>query len=341
MCCARVLDRKIWLLTWLVVVVGCWQMSNVAAQGRRRSGGDAEEVSLTTKDGVQLKADFYPSSMGKDAVPIVMLHDFKENRKVFSALARALQTPAGDEQPSHAVLTVDLRGHGESTTQTAPNGQSRELETDRLGKNDFRDMVSFDMEAVRKFLVTKNDAGQLNLNKLTLLGSGLGANVATAWSAVDWSTPKLANRKQGQDLKGLILISPEWGHRGLPMLKPLRHPGVREKISMLIIYGEEDRRSSKDASTINKNLERWHPLPPPEDRREKQDLVVLGLPTALKGTRLVTDADFGMLPDIERFLNYRLTKQDFEWIRRRACVNLTRGTPAMPPSEKISKSAKS
>ena len=242
------------------------------AQTRRPGGGKAssEEVTLETKDGVQIKATYYPSSSGKDAVPVVMLHDFKESRTVFNGLARALQNPATDEGKSHAVLTVDLRGHGESSTQVAPNGQSRELEPDRLGKQGFRAMVGYDMEAVRKFLVKQNDAGALNLNKLCLLGCGMGANVATSWSAVDWSAPTLASRKQGQDVKGLILVSPEWGYSGLPMLPPLKQPGVRDKISMLIIYGKQDRRSEKDAETINKNLERWHPLPPPEERRESK-----------------------------------------------------------------------
>ena len=37
------------------------------------------------------------------------------------------------------------------------------------------------MEAVRRFLVKENDKGELNLNSLTLLGSGMGANVAAYW----------------------------------------------------------------------------------------------------------------------------------------------------------------
>lgn len=303
---------------WLVLSLmcwGCWQVSPTAAQ--RRTEEASENVTLTTKDGVRLKASFYASDLGKDAVPIVMLHDFKESRTVFNGLARALQSPQGGERPSHAIFTVDLRGHGESTSVQGPNGQTREIEAAKLGKQGFRDMVLYDMEAVRKFLVKKNDAGALNLNKLCLLGSGMGANVATAWAAVDWSTPMLASRKQGQDVKGLILASPDWGFRGLPMLKPLKHPGVREQISMLIIYGKQDRKSAKSAETVHKNLKRYHPEPPPEQRREKKDLFLVGLPTSLKGTRLLADPTFRMLPTIEQFLDSRLSQQEFEWVQRR------------------------
>ncbi len=301
---------------WLVLALLGWSSWQVPSTLAQRTGS-SEEVKLTTKDGVLLKATYYPSTLGKEAVPIVMLHDLKESRKVFNGLAQVLQNPADAERPSHAILTIDLRGHGESTTQKNRRGGTQELEASKLGKNDFRNMVLFDMEAVRKFLVKKNDLGELNLNKLCLLGTGLGANVATSWSAVDWSSPRLANRKQGQDVKALILVSPKWSHRGLPLLKPLRQPDVREKVSMLIIYGKQDRKATKDAFTIHKNLEKYHPVPPREERREKQDLFLVGRPTSLQGTRLVANPEFGTLPIVEQFLDARLSQQEFDWIQRR------------------------
>ena len=311
-------EEKIGCLLVFLVAWNCWQAAHVVAQGRR-SGRDSnsESVSLDTKDGVRLKASYYPSELGKDAVPIVMLHDFKESRTVFEGLAQALQNPPSGESASHAVLTVDLRGHGESTQVQGRGGQSLELEASRLDKQDFRNMVLYDMEAVRKFLVSKNDQGELNLNKLCLMGSGLGANVAVSWAAVDWSTPQLASRKQGQDVKGLILVSPEWSHRGLPLLKPLRHPGVRQRISMMIIYGAQDRKATKSAETVHKNLVRYHPDPPPEEGPEAKDLVLVSRPTALQGTRLLTDPTFGVLPAVDFFLDARLSQQDFEWVSRR------------------------
>jgi len=304
------------LMGWLLLgLMSCWQVSPAMAQQRRSPDSDA--VTLTTRDGVRLKASFYPSGLGKEAVPIVMLHDFKESRAVFNGLAQALQSPAGGQRPSHAVLTVDLRGHGESTSITGRNGETRKLEAARLGKQDFRNMVLYDMEAVRRFLVKKNDAGKLNLNKLCLLGSGMGANVATTWAAVDWSSPKLASRKQGQDVKGLILASPDWGFRGLPMLRPIKQRDVRQEISMLILYGKQDRKAAKSAETVYKNLERYHPDPPPEEGPESKDLVMIARPTSLQGTRLLTDPNFGVLPNLEFFLDARLSQQEFEWIQRR------------------------
>lgn len=295
-----------------------WTCGHLASTHAQRRGSSADEtISLTTRDGVRIKATYYASSLGRDAVPVVMLHDFKESRSVFNGLAQALNSPPSGNHPSHAVLTVDLRGHGESNVVEGRGGETRKLEITKFGRQDFRNMVLYDMEAVRKFLVRKNDASELNLNKLCLLGSGLGANVAVSWSAVDWSTPKLASRKQGQDVKGLVLTSPEWSHRGLPLLKSIKHRDVREKISMLIIYGKQDKKATKSAETIHKNVERYHPTPPPEAGQEEKDLVMVGLPTSLQGTRLLADPNFRTLPIVEFFIDARLAQQEYEWVARR------------------------
>ncbi len=314
--------RPVVRIGWIALVsVGLLAWESTPATAQRRGSSDVEKkpesVKMRTKDGVILKGSFYPSSLGKNAVPIVLLHDFKESRTVFNGLARALQDPPGEQNPSCAVLTIDLRGHGESTTAEARNGRTMEIETARLGKRDFQNMVMFDMEEVRKFLVGKNDAGALNLNKLCLIGCGMGANVATIWAAKDWSTPPLASRKQGQDVKGLVLVSPDWGYRGLPLLQSLRQPGVQQEVSMMIVYGEGDRKAMKSSMTVHKNLEKYHPDPPPEAGPEAKDLIMVSIPTALQGTRLLTDPSFRVFPKLEFFLEARLANQEYEWIQRR------------------------
>jgi len=275
----------------------------------------AEEVKFETKDGVKLAATYFPSSLGKEAVPIVMLHDDQESRAVFSALARELQNPESQELKSHAVLTVDLRGHGESTMQVGRNGTTRQLEADRFKAMDYQNMVRFDMEAVRHFLRKKNDAEELNLNKLCLLGSGMGASVATAYAAYDWSVPPLARIKQGQDVKALILASPRRSFGGLSLIKAIKHPAVRQRLSIMLVYGARDSAAAKDAKNIYKLLSKYHKSPP-DQPREKRDLVIFPQPTSLKGTRLLTDPSFAMLPKLDIFLENRLSQQDFEWSKR-------------------------
>jgi len=303
----------------LVLMMTCLAgagLPQATAQSSRAS--EPKDVMLQTKDGVKLAVTYYASNVGQDAVPVVILHDHKESRVVFDRLAFELQSPSNARSESRAVITVDLRGHGQSTSQIAPNGQQRKLDASRLKTTDYQKMVTFDMEAVRKFLVDENDLRQLNLNKLCLVGSGMGASVAVSWAATDWSAPRLAIRKQGQDVKAMFLVSPQWKYRGLSMLEPLRQPGVQRQISMFIAYGEEDSKASKSAENIYKNLAKYHPEPDRDQIREKKDLFLFPLPTKLQGTKLLTTPDFGLYAQLEAFIEARLGNRDFEWIRRRS-----------------------
>jgi pimeloyl-ACP methyl ester carboxylesterase len=278
--------------------------------------------SLTTDDGVQLAITYYASTEGKNATPVVMLHDYKGSRAIFAPLAQRLQSPGekGD-QPSFAVVTVDLRGHGDSTRQMLPYGQEEEIDAAKLNKNDFLAMVALDMKAVRKFLVTKNDAGELNLNKLCLVGTGLGASVAANWAATDWAWPPLAVGKQGQDVKALVLISPRWKDRGLSMQTIMR-PGpfreqFRREVAWLLVYGKENPRVQGDCARIFKQLERYHPDASAADAGHPSDLVALGWPSSLQGDSLLSQVGTPINDRIVEFLTVHVAKEQFPWISRR------------------------
>ena len=286
------------------------------SSGRNRRVPEPEDIFLTTKDQVRLGATYYPSNLGREAVPIVLIHDYKEGRTVFNSLARALQSPSDPRLDSHAVITIDLRGHGTSTSAVDQTGRTVTIDPARFKSADYEDMVRLDMEAVRGFLVEKNDAQELNLNKLCLIGTGMGANVATIWAAVDWEAPPLAQRKQGQDVKALVLVSPIWRQKGLPLVNALKQPDVAERVSVMLVYGSEDSQASKDAKNVLKNIERYHPEPPIERVRELKDLFVYPLPTTLQGSKLLIDPRFKMLAALDNFLKARLTDKDFKWVSR-------------------------
>lgn len=291
-------------------------VSPALGQASRRVA-EPEKVILNTKDGVRLGVTYYRSLLGREAVPIVILHGHKESRTVFNSLASALQSPTSERLKSHAVLTVDLRGHGGSTTAVDFEGRTSTIDAAKLQPGDFADMVNFDMEAVRQFLVAKNDAQELNLNKLCLIGTGMGANVALVWAAVDWDAPRLAQRKQGQDVKALVLVSPIWRQKGLPLVDALRQPDVQRNISVMLAYGNEDSKAAKDAANIYKNLVRFHPDPPIDQVAELKDLFEYPVPTTLQGSSLLMDPRFKMLSRLDDFLLARLTNQDFSWVARR------------------------
>lgn len=289
-----------------------------AAEGQKPVEPKIE--SLTTKDGVELKVTYYASTEGKNATPVILLPDLKDSRSVVDSLARHMANPdpkQGDTHKSFAVVAVDLRGHGDSTRQLLQGGERRTVDAAKLTRDDLAAMVQSDMEAVRRFLVNENDEGRLNINRLSIVGAGLGATVAVNWAAVDWSAPPLAVGKQGQDVKALVLLSPAWKNKGLTLQNALRHPGVRQEIAFCMLYGDRDRQTQADVKRIEKQLERYHPAPKNPSPDEPHDLVALGAPTGLQGTKLLKEGGVEAENTIIKFLVDHVQSKDFEWTERR------------------------
>lgn len=178
-------------------------------------------------------------------------------------------------------------------------------------------MASYDLDAVRNFLVEKNDEGDLNLNKLCLVGSGMGGNVAANWAFTDWSYPSLAVGKQGQDVKAIVLISPRWSYNGLLMQGPMQFRALKENVAWMLVYGAKDKQFQADAVRIKKQLERFHPATDETGAKRTSGLTVLSLPMRLQGDSLLTQAGGSTEDQIVEFLTKNVAKSQAEWIARR------------------------
>lgn len=291
--------------------------------GRIARGAPAESTKVQTKDGVELSLTYYPSrqakdpALGKQVTPVVLLHDDKDTQGIFSSLVGRLQQTSRDpKQPTFAVVTVDLRGHGTSVRQTALNGQTRQLDAAKLNRGDILAMSTQDMEAVRSFLVDKNDAGELNLNKLCLVGVGLGATVAVNWAARDWSVPPLLVGKQGQDVKALVLISPRWKFRGVPLQQALRVVPLKKGAAWLLVYGGQDSDQKTDAQRIYRQLEKFHPEPQ-SAQAPPRSLVETPVESTLAGSRLMSQIGEPIEEDVVKFLTTQVAGQELPWSKRR------------------------
>ncbi|GAF68686.1 unnamed protein product, partial [marine sediment metagenome] len=58
---------------------------------RKKKPPKPEEIRLPTGDGVTLTATYYPSTKGKETVPVILLHMYKHGRKDYNELASLLQ----------------------------------------------------------------------------------------------------------------------------------------------------------------------------------------------------------------------------------------------------------
>ncbi|QDV74936.1 hypothetical protein [Botrimarina mediterranea] len=280
-------------------------------------------VELETPDGVLLSGTFFPAEeAGPDTPVVVMLAGENESSAVFHGLATRLQTAdeGGSTATPMSVLTVALRGLGDSTRVRSANGQVTDRRGAKLTPIDAAAMVKSDMEAVRRFLVDKNDAGELNLNRLAYLGIELGAIVATGAAAVDWAVPVLNRGKQGRDVKALVLVSPPWKQLGLEMLPVLRQPGVQSEIAFLITYGGDDKGVASDVNRIVKQLEKGRPEPTKlneGDDPTPPSVIDAPGPSRLQGSAWLKQAGRDGETAIIRFLDRTLAQPDYAWSQRR------------------------
>jgi pimeloyl-ACP methyl ester carboxylesterase len=314
------LSRSGWVVATTVFLLA-WVPAARAQRAFRAASAEAAKVQ--TKDGVELSVTYYPSrlakdpALGKQVTPVVLLHDEKDTQGMFSSLVARFQASGQDpKQPSFAVVTVDLRGHGVSTRQTAPNGQTRQLDAAKINRADIIAMSKQDMEAVRGFLVGKNDGGELNLNKLCLVGVGLGATVAVNWAADDWAAPPLLIGKQGQDVKALVLVSPQWKYRGLMLQEALRLVDLKKNVAWMLIYGEQNAGQATDVKRIYRQLDRFHPEPQ-SAQAPPRSLANVPFPSALEGSGLMSQVGEPIENNIVSFLTIQVASQELPWIKRR------------------------
>lgn len=291
-------------------------LTAVAAPARAQRDEELPEpkaVEFLTKDGVKIHGTYFASDRQRDAVPIILLHGFKGSRADLEGLALFLQ-----QEHRHAVLTLDLRGHGESTRQTV-GGDERELNPDRFRTDDFERMVLYDVEEAKKFFNAENNAGQVNIERLGVVGAEMGATIAAYWALQDWSAPRLAI-KQGQDVKALVLISPETRFKSLAISQPFNDPDLRSQVALHIIAGARNAKSVRAAEQLHGAVKRYHrepdaSLPADKALAERTLFLDTGYETSLQGTKMLGEK-LGLEERIATFIDLRLVKPSYPWAER-------------------------
>jgi pimeloyl-ACP methyl ester carboxylesterase len=285
-----------------------------AAPGRAsdEASPKGEDITLPTEDRVQIIATYYRGSKGKESVPVVLLHGYglQHNRTDYTkGLAPYLQAQG------FAVVVPDFRGHGDSTRLKTVRGKDETLDAATLTTNQFNLMVTQDMKAVKGFLWEKNNAGELNLDKLCVVGAEMGASIALDFAYYDAleqdANPVLRPEyKLGRFVKALVLISPETSFKGISIRHAVQNPAVRNDISVLILVGKGDGKALSEAKRVYSIFEREHPKPDPEKKAEQQTLFFTPLETTLQGTKLLAEKNLKADEIIAAFLNLRLVKND-------------------------------
>lgn len=308
---ARLAFPAPWRWAALLIVVALWSCYAMAAAAADNSAkgnlSGPEPLVLQTADGLQLAVTYYPSAEGKKAIPVVLLHAWKQSGNDYRDLALMLQ------RMGCAVIVPDLRGHGESTRLIGAR-QDDTLKAATLPPQQFGRMVVQDMQAVKLFLWEQNNEGKLNIDKLCVVGAEMGASVALNFALAD-AVQQDRNRvlrsdyKVGRFVKALVLLSPERSFRGLSIRDATRYPAVQSNVAILIIVGEQDNKALAEAKRIHGIFERFHPEPTGNNKPDKKTLFLGELDTSLQGTKLL-DPKFNIPAIIDDFINRRLIKSE-------------------------------
>lgn len=236
------------------------------------------EVKFKSFDHVQLCGTFYATDAGARSPCVILVHRLGGSRQDegWDELAQTLQ------KADFAVLSFDLRGHGESTS-IDPNTfwrvqanltyvRGASPKKDRIAFKDFRPdyypWLANDLAAAKQYLDEQNNARLCNSSSVIVIGAQDGAAVGALWMSSEWLRRRTerdvlgralpVGPLEGQDVSAAVWLSiPEYLGRGSLanwFRAPL--PGTRatlaEKVPMDFLYGKDDRRAASAASMLMK-----------------------------------------------------------------------------------------
>lgn len=218
-------------------------------------------LSLPTSDGIAIAAWFY--GVASDVEPlatVILVHDLGGSHETVEPLAKALQEAGCN------VVAPDLRGHGKSEIGKLARAAEETGQSSLLKSGDFAAMtasgggrvrkqaaVRGDLEVVWSWISTQAEAGKLDLEKVYLVGSGLGATIAATWAVQDAAWPPIATGPQGGDVRGLVLVDPAFITKGFSIGKTLALEPLKTKLPIMVISGGDDSDATKVFDQLKRN----------------------------------------------------------------------------------------
>jgi hypothetical protein len=242
------------------------------------------DESFESADGVKLYGRFYKAAVTKNGSCVLILPQFKKDptKGDWDGLAKRLANEG------YNVLILHYRGHGKSTDIIAKDffgnpvlgqinamlvpGANKTPPKSTLSMNELKPaympMLVNDVMAARSFLERKNDAGEVNVSTMYLIGAGEGCPLGMLYTATEWhreeKVPNIAVPPQfvssnrglfpggspvGKDIAAAVWLSPDktpsMSDGTVKSFISSYAPDMREETRMLFLYGEKDDNGKK------------------------------------------------------------------------------------------------
>ncbi len=181
-----------------------------------------EKVTLTTLDNVAVAGIYYyPGKLNGDPArkrAVLCLHMMPATKESWNTLAEPLSVQG------FGVLTIDLRGHGESTD--GPDGYKNFTEAQHQKSME-------DVEAAIAYLLEEKE-----FEEISVIGASIGANLA------------LQALGEHPEIKTAVLLSPGLNYYGvetMPVIDRLVLERVFDKRILFVTSEDDERKSGHNA----------------------------------------------------------------------------------------------
>ncbi|MFH1776471.1 MAG: alpha/beta fold hydrolase [Candidatus Omnitrophota bacterium] len=172
-------------------------------------------VTFTTKDAVVIVGSYYYHNDNISRPAVVCLHMWQGSRQDWDELAKKLQ------QQGFIVLSIDLRGHGESIIKREKNGKEKNIHWKKFKYAVYSEMVN-DALAAENFLLQQDN---VDVQRIGLIGGSLGCSVAIKLATVS------------EHIRSIALLSPAMNYLGVDLSRDL--PKLSKKDIPILVFLEE------------------------------------------------------------------------------------------------------
>ncbi|MDG1498780.1 MAG: dienelactone hydrolase family protein [Planctomycetota bacterium] len=163
-----------------------------------------ETVDINVSSDLSLKASFYVPKGDERAPAALLIHDAGSNRASLADLAESMW------KEGYAVLTLDLRGHGDSTNDDV--GDYKLLETDKERESLWA-FATRDVEKAARWL--RSDK-RVHSSNLSVVGVGAGTALAVRQASRDENVRTVTLLNPKATVLGFDLVSDMHEIEGLP-----------------------------------------------------------------------------------------------------------------------------